>query len=103
MKLTLRLVIGLILIFINQPFGWFSAAYFYKKKEETGKKVYYIAGLVFYILSWGMFFFGAYLVGKKMSEDTRKFFLTFPGVLIPASYIILIAGFLHKSRQKKKK
>jgi len=66
--MTAELIIGIILILINVPFGLggaFICGYYGKK---TGKKFFYFLSVVVYAFSWGMLAAGVWLCGRPYAE-----------------------------------
>jgi len=64
-KFSTKFIIGIILLVTNQPIGWaglIACAYIAKK---TKKKIFYAAGTLIYVLSWGMVAAGLALCGPE--------------------------------------
>ena len=66
--MTIELIIGIILIAINVPFGWGGALICGYYGQKTGKKFFYVLSAVVYALSWVMLSVGVLLCGKQYAE-----------------------------------
>jgi hypothetical protein len=66
--MTLRIIIGIILLLINVPVGWLGLTYFICYGKKTGKKIYYWVAFFVYAVSWGLLGLGVYLCGEKYSK-----------------------------------
>ena len=83
--MTLEVIIGIILILINVPFGWGGALICGYYGQKTGKKIFYVLSVLVYALSWLMLFIGVLLCGKQYAEYIIENYVT--------KYIIPIVGF----------
>ncbi|WP_413853517.1 hypothetical protein [Candidatus Ruminimicrobium bovinum] len=63
-----KLIIGIILLILNVPFGWFGAGICVYYGKKYNKKFYYFLSAIIYGLSWVMLFTGIYLCGKDYAE-----------------------------------
>lgn len=66
--MTLEVVIGIILIAINVPFGWFGMLWLGYYGKKTGKKIFYFLSGLVYVLSWIMLSLGVFLCGKPYAK-----------------------------------
>ena len=66
--MTLEVIIGIILIAINVPFGWGGALICGYYGQKTGKKFSYVLSIIVYALSWVMLSVGVLLCGKPYAE-----------------------------------
>ena len=66
--MTLEVIIGIILILINVPFGWGGALFCGYYGQKTGKKFFYILSVIIYALSWLMLSVGVFLCGKTYAD-----------------------------------
>ena len=66
--MTLELIIGIILIAINVPFGWGGALICGYYGQKTGKKFFYVLSVMVYALSWVMLSVGILLCGKQYAK-----------------------------------
>lgn len=65
--MTLKVIIGIILLLINVPVGWLGLTYFICYAAKTGKKLYYCVAFLIYAASWVLLGLGVYLCGEKYS------------------------------------
>ena len=63
-----KMIIGIILLILNVPFGWFGAAICAYYGKKYNKKIYYFLSLRIYAISWVMLFVGLYLCGKDYAK-----------------------------------
>ncbi len=64
-KGNVRFIIGVILLFTNQPLGWGGMILFNSLALKYHKPFYSYIGFSIYALSWGILFLGVYLAGKE--------------------------------------
>ncbi len=98
--MTLEVIIGIILILINVPFGWGGALICGYYGQKTGKKFFYVLSAVIYILSWIMLSVGVLLCGKPYAEYIIKNYVT--KYIVPAVFVTLavVIVFLFVYRKK---
>lgn len=63
--MTIEVIIGIILIAINVPFGWGGALICGYYGQKTGKKFFYVLSAIVYAISWVMLSIGILLCGKQ--------------------------------------
>ena len=63
-----KLILGIILLVLNVPFGWFGAGICVYYGKKYNKKFYYFLSAIIYGLSWVMLFAGVYLCGKDYAK-----------------------------------
>ena len=68
-----RFVLGIVLLFINQPIGWGGMLLFNYLAVKYHKPIFSILGFVIYGITWGMLFLGGYLAGKEGISLVKKF------------------------------
>lgn len=66
--MTLKIIIGIILLLINVPIGWLGLTYFVCYAQKTKKRFYYLIAFLVYAFSWIMLGLGVYLCGEKYSK-----------------------------------
>lgn len=66
--MTLEVIIGIILILINVPFGWGGALICGYYGQKTGKKFFYALSILVYALSWVMLSAGVLLCEKPYAK-----------------------------------
>ena len=66
--MTIEVIIGIILILINVPFGWGGALVCGYYGQKTGKKIFYGLSVAIYALSWVMLSAGIFLCGKSYAK-----------------------------------
>ena len=71
MKFTTKFRIGIILLAINQPFGWGVMLFCAALAVKTKKTDLYFWGIAAYALSWGMFGLGLLLTGREGIDYSR--------------------------------
>jgi len=96
--MNLRIIVGTILLVTNQPIGWGGMLLFGNLARRTGKKIYYIMGVVVYGLSWGMLAAGVYLVGKEYADRVLDIV---PKWVVGVVAAVLAAGYIYYARKKK--
>jgi|GEM_PF-2533995 len=65
MRVSIRFLLGVILLVINQPFGWGALVVFALWAVKTQKAVFYLIGVAAYALSWGLLGLGVLLAGPE--------------------------------------
>jgi len=96
--MSLRLIVGTILLITNQPIGWGGMLLFGNLARRTGKKLYYFIGVGIYALSWGMLGLGVYLVGKEYADKVLN---TVPRWVVITVVILIVSGYILYGRWKK--
>ena len=66
--MSIEVIIGIILILINVPFGWGGALICGYYGQKTGKKFFYVLSAIVYAVSWVMLSAGVLLCGKQYAE-----------------------------------
>jgi hypothetical protein len=100
--MTLGVIIGIILLFINIPFGLGGFIYFAYIGRKNNKKIYYYIAFITYLVSWLMLFTGIYLCGKTYSKFIiENYIVRYIYVVIPV--VLLIFTVLYAFRKKIKK
>ncbi len=66
--MTLEVIIGIVLILINVPFGWGGALVCGYYGQKTGKKFFYVLSVLVYALSWVVLSVGILLCGKPYAK-----------------------------------
>lgn len=98
-----KMIVGIILLILNVPFGWFGAgicAYYGKKYN---KKFYYFLSVFIYALSWAMLFTGIYLCGKDYAKTIFDKYVSvyiYPITII--CVLIVVAVYAVKKLKEKK-
>ena len=62
------MLLGITLLVLNVPFGWFGAAICAYYGKKYNKKFYYFLSVFVYALSWLMLAAGIYLCGKDYAK-----------------------------------
>jgi len=65
MRVSIRFRLGVILLAMNQPFGWGVLVVCTVLAVKTQRPMFYLIGLGGYALSWGMLGLGAVLAGPE--------------------------------------
>ncbi len=99
MTLSLGVITGVILLFINIPFGLGSLTYFmYLGKKNKNKKFYYI-GFLLYFVSWLMFFAGLYLCGESYSKFIIKnYVVKYVYWLMAAALLVSVIAYIFRKK-----
>jgi len=63
-----KMIVGIILLVLNVPFGWIGAAICAYYGKKYNKKIYYFLSVFVYALSWLMLAAGIYLCGKDYAK-----------------------------------
>ena len=66
--MTIEVIIGIILIAINVPFGWGGALICGYYGQKTGKNFFYVLSAIVYAISWVMLSVGVLLCGKQYAD-----------------------------------
>jgi hypothetical protein len=74
MKFSLKHWIGIILLVINQPFGWGALLICNVIAIHERNALFSLLGLGIYALSWGMLGLGFILAGPESSKYFRSYF-----------------------------
>ena len=101
--MTLDVIIGIILLFINVPFGLGGFIYFVYIARKNKQKIYYYVAFITYLVSWLMLFLGVYLCGEKYSKfiiETYVVKYTYALIAIILSAFIVIYVFRKKIFKK---
>lgn len=95
--MTLKIIIGIILLLINVPIGWLGLTYFVCYGQKTKKRFYYLIAFLVYVFSWIMLGIGVYLCGEKYS----KLILNNPIIkyAIPIILIIIIIYIIYNFKK----
>ena len=95
--MTLKIIIGIILLLINVPIGWLGLTYFVCYGQKTKKRFYYLIAFSVYAFSWIMLGLGVYLCGEKYS----KLILNNPVMkyVVPVILIVLIIYIIYKFKK----
>ena len=103
--MSIKIIIGILLLLINVPVGWLGLTYFICYAKQTGKKIYYWIAFLIYAFSWVLLGLGVYLCGKQYTRivlDDPIIKYVFPVILI-CIIIYIIRNFrknLHKNNPK---
>jgi|GEM_PF-6056328 len=90
---SLRLIIGIILLTTNQVIGWGGMALGLYLAKKTKHKIFYLLGVGIYGLSWAMLALGAYLAGPPGLTLAKHFFWRFRReTIILAILLLFFAG-----------
>jgi hypothetical protein len=101
--MTLEMIVGIILIAINVPLGWFGMLWLGYYGKKTGKKIYYILSVTVYVFSWLLLAAGFYLCGKDYASFIiDKYIKTYMYPVVILSLVAFILIFLIKKRRNKK-
>ncbi|MDD5020945.1 MAG: hypothetical protein PHR82_02270 [Endomicrobiaceae bacterium] len=103
MTLTLDVIIGIILLFINVPFGLGGFIYFVYIARKNKQKIYYYMAFITYLVSWAMLFLGVYLCGEKYSKfiiETYVVKYTYVLIAVVLSAFIMVYVFRKKIFKK---
>jgi hypothetical protein len=65
MRVSIRFRLGIILLAMNQPFGWGALVVCAVLAVKTQRPMFYLIGLGVYALSWGMLGLGVVLAGPE--------------------------------------
>jgi hypothetical protein len=68
-----RFLVGLILLVINQPFGWGAMVVCAVVAARTNKTIFYLIGLGAYAFSWALLGLGLVLAGPEGRSYLRSF------------------------------
>lgn len=101
--MTLEVIIGIMLLFINVPFGLGGFIYFVYIARKNKKKIYYYVAFFTYFISWLMLFLGVYLCGEKYSKFIIEKYVvkyTYLIIAIVLSAFIMIYVFRKKIFKK---
>lgn len=85
-----KFIIGMVLLFTNQIFGWGGIFLFSYLAKKTGKKFYYIIGGAVYAFSWGMLALGVYLAGPEGIRIVRKYIPDWLSIAVLIVVVILL-------------
>lgn len=102
--MTLEVIIGIILIVINVPFGWGGALVCGYYGQKTGKKFFYVMSAVVYALSWVMLALGVVLCGKPYAKyiiDNYVIKYIYPLVFV-SIFVAVILIFIYRKKIFKK-
>ena len=102
--MTLEVIIGIILILINVPFGWGGALICGYYGQKTGKKVFYLLSVIVYALSWVMLSLGVLLCGKKYAEYIIENYVAkyIVPIVIVCVIVALVLIFIYRKKIFKK-
>lgn len=92
-------IIGIVLLFINIPFGLGGFIYFIYVGRKYRNKIYYYFAFLTYVASWFMLFAGIYLCGEKYSKyiiETYVIKYTYIIVLLVAAVFVFFYLFRKK-------
>ena len=98
--MSIEVIIGIILILINVPFGWGGALICGYYGQKTGKKFFYVLSVLVYALSWAMLSVGVFLCGKPYAKYIIDNYVA--KFIAPAVFFIVIAAIavIFVSREK---
>ncbi len=65
MRVSIRFLLGVTLLAINQPFGWGAVVVCTLLAVKTQRTVFYLIGVGAYALSWGFLGLGVVLAGPE--------------------------------------
>ena len=103
--MSIEVIIGIILILINVPFGWGGALVCGYYGQKTGKKFFYVLSVLVYALSWVMLSVGVFLCGKPYAKYIIDNYVA--KFIAPAMFVIVIAAiaviFVYREKIFKKK
>ncbi len=103
--MSIEVIIGIILILINVPFGWGGALICGYYGQRTGKKFFYVLSVLVYALSWVMLSVGVFLCGKPYAKYIIDNYVA--KFIAPAVFVIVIAAiaviFVYREKIFKKK
>jgi hypothetical protein len=103
--MSIEVIIGIILILINVPFGWGGALICGYYGQKTGKKFFYVLSVLVYALSWVMLSVGVFLCGKPYAKYIIDNYVA--KFIAPAVFFIVIAAiaviFVYREKIFKKK
>ena len=102
--MTLEVIIGIILILINVPFGWGGALICGYYGQKTGKKIFYLLSVIVYALSWVMLSLGVLLCGKRYAEYIIENYVAkyIVPIVIVCVIVVLIFIFIYRKKIFKK-
>lgn len=99
--MSLETEIGVILLAINIPFGWFGLVWFGYCGKKTGRKIYYFLSGLTYAVSWLMLAGGIYLCGKDYADYIiNDYVIKFVYPFLAAAMICLFAVALVRRKKK---
>lgn len=102
--MTLEIIIGIILIILNVPFGWGGALICGYYGQKTGKKFFYVMSVIIYALSWVMLSVGVLLCGKPYAKyiiDNYVVKYIYPIVFVSLGITIILIFIYRKKIFKK--
>lgn len=73
MKISIRLLIGIIIIITNYPLTWGAIALCIFLAAKTGNPKFLALSGIIYTISWGEFFLGIYLAGPEGVAMAKNF------------------------------
>jgi len=101
--MTLDVIIGIILLFINVPFGLGGFVYFVYIARKNKKKIYYYIAFITYLISWLMLFLGIYLCGEKYSKFIiEKYVVKYTYLIIAIVLLAFIMIYVFRKKIFKK-
>ena len=71
-KRKTRFIIGVVLLFTNQPLGWGGMLIFNSLAVKYHKAIYSYIGFGIYAISWAILFLGVYLAGSEGVAFVKK-------------------------------
>ncbi len=103
--MSIEVIIGIILILINVPFGWGGALICGYYGQKTGKKFFYVLSVLVYALSWVMLSVGVFLCGKPYAKYIIDNYVA--KFIAPVVFFMVIAAivviFIYREKIFKKK
>ncbi|MDD3064695.1 MAG: hypothetical protein PHI20_05205 [Endomicrobiaceae bacterium] len=97
--MTPDVIIGIILLFINVPFGLGGFIYFVYIGRKYKNKIYYYIAFLTYLISWVMLFAGVFLCGETYSKFIiEKYVVKYTYLII--ALILTILAFIYFFRKQ---
>lgn len=101
--MTLDVIIGIMLLFINVPFGLGGFIYFIHIGRKNKKKIYYYIAFITYLISWLMLFLGVYLCGETYSKFIiENYVVKYTYFIIAVILLVFIIIYLFRKKIFKK-
>lgn len=103
--MSIEVIIGIILILINVPFGWGGALICGYYGQKTGKKIFYVFSVLIYALSWVMLSVGVFLCGKPYAKYIIDNYVTkfIAPIVFFIVIVVIVIIFVYREKIFKKK
>jgi small-conductance mechanosensitive channel len=100
--MSMSVILGIVLIFVNVPLGWIGLVWFAGHAKKTGRKLFYFVGIGIYGLSWALLALGIFLCGKDLATELLEKYQT-PTIVFTGLFLVAIAFIMYKKHRKSKK